>query len=223
MWLWTDLSELIRRPFTAMRSIDARRRLGHGLLALALSVSVPAAVAELAALGPFWPPAKLGSLPSLSSQGLDIYARWTYQQRFVLPLYGVLVSLVLWLAGAGLIHVVVRLLHGRGDFLGYLKLAGYAALVGLVALPVAVLDAGLRIAGNARAELAAGQLAGFVALAIFLWQNALLVLAARDHYGISTGRAVGAVIGPIGCLVALGIALLIIAAILAVMAQQAAL
>jgi hypothetical protein len=221
MWLWTDLTALVRQPLTAMRSIDARRRLPHGLLALALSVSLPATVAELAGFGPFRPPANPGSLPSLSAQGLDIYARWTYEQRFLLPVYGLLISLALWLAGAGLIHLVIRMLHGRGDFLGYLKLAGFAALVGLVALPVDVLDATFRVFGNARAELAAGQLAGLVGLAIFLWQNALLVLAARDHYGVSTGRAVGAVVGPIGCVLALAIALLVAVAILAVMLRQA--
>jgi hypothetical protein len=222
MFLWTDLIDLVRHPFSAMRLIDVRRRLPEGLLALALSVSLPAAVAELAALGPFRPPANLGSLPSLSGQGLDIYARWTYQHRFVLPLYGLAISLVAWLAAVGLIHLVVRALKGRGDFQGYLKLAGYAALVGVVALPFAALEAAFRIAGNARAELAAGQLAGLVSVMVFLWQNGLLVLAARDHYGVSTGRAVSAVVGPIGCVIALGVALIILAVILALLARQPA-
>src|SRR5947199_230345 len=81
---------------------------------------------------------------------------------------------------------------------GLAKLVGYAALVGLVALPVALVDALLKLQGATQAEAAFGQLAGFVAVAIFLWQNALLVIAARDHYAISTQRAVAAVIGPIG-------------------------
>ena len=222
MFLWADLMELLRRPFSALATIDARRRLGQGLLALALSVTLPAAVSELAALGPFRPPANLGSLPSLTAQGADLYTRWVYEHRFLLPLYGIVVSAVLWVAAAGLIHLIARALGGHGDFAGLVKLVGYAALVGLVALPVGLADALLKLQGNARAELPVGQLVGLLTLAIFLWQNALLVIATRDHYAISTERAVAAVIGPISVVVVLVIALIIVAIILAIIAQQPA-
>jgi len=222
MFLWADLGELVRRPFSALRLIDGRRGLAHGLIALGLSVSLPAAVSELAALGPFRPPANLSTLPSLTAQGADIYARWVYQQRFVLPVYGIAVSVLLWLGAAGLIHVIARALGGHGDVRGMLKLVGYAALVGLVALPVALADALLKLQGNARAELSVGQLAGLASLAVFLWQNVLLVLATRDHYGISTERAIAAVIGPIGAVVVLVLALIILAIVLAIIGQQPA-
>jgi len=222
MFLWTDLVELVRHPFSALGVIDARRRLADGLLALAVSVSLPAAVAELAALGPFRPPANLGSLPSLTAQGADIYARWVYMQRFLIPVYGIAVSLVLWIAAAGLIHGIARTLGGRGDFTGLVKLVGYAALVGVVVLPLALLDALLKLQGNARLELPVGQLVGLLGVAIFLWQNALLVLATRRHYAISTERAVAAVIGPIGVVLVLVLVLVILAIVLAVMGQQPA-
>jgi len=222
MFLWTDLVDLVRRPFRALRLIDARRRLADGLLALGLSVTLPAAVAEIAALGPFRPPANLGSLPSLTAQGADIYARWVYMHRFLIPVYGIGVSLLLWMAAAGLIHGLARALGGRGNFAGLVKLLGYAALVGLVAVPVGLVDALLKVQGNARAELFVGQLAGLLAVAIFLWQNALLVIATRDHYAISTERAVAAVIGPIGAVLVLTIALVILAIVLTIIAQQPA-
>jgi hypothetical protein len=222
MFLWTDLVDLVRHPFSALGVIDARRRLADGLLALGLSVTLPAAIAELAALGPFRPPANLGSLPSLTAQGADIYARWVYMHRFVIPVYGIGASLVLWIAAAGLIHLIARALGGRGDFAGLVKLVGYAALVGLVSIPVALADALLKLQGNTRAELSAGQLAGLLGVAIFLWQNALLVMATRQHYAISTERAVAAVIGPIGAVLVLGLALIILAITLAIIAQQPA-
>ena len=222
MFLWTDLVELVRHPFSALGVIDARRRLADGLLALAVSVSLPAAVAELAALGPFRPPANLGSLPSLTAQGADIYARWVYMQRFLIPVYGIGVSLVLWIAAAGLIHAIARALGGRGDFTGLVKLVGYAALAGVVVLPLALLDALVKLQGNARVDLPVGQLVGLLGVAIFLWQNALLVMATRRHYAISTERAVAAVIGPIGVVVVLVLALVIVAIVLAVMGQQPA-
>jgi hypothetical protein len=220
MFLWADLVELVRHPFSALRVIDARRRLADGLAALALSVTLPAAVAELGALGPFRPPANLGSLPTLTAQGADIYARWVYMHRFVLPVYGIAISAVLWGAAAGLIHLIARALGGRGDFAGLVKLVGYAALVGLVALPVALADALLKLQGGARAEASFGQLAALVALGIFLWQNALLVMATRDHYAISTERAVAAVVGPIGAVLVLLVALVVLGIVLAIMAQQ---
>ncbi len=220
MFLLADLIELVRHPFAALRLIDARRRLADGLIALALSISLPAVVAELAALGPYRPPANLGSLPSLTAQGADIYARWVYMHRFVLPVYGIVISAILWVAAAGLIHVIARALGGRGDFAGLVKLVGYAALVGLVALPVALVDALLKLQGAARAELTFGQLASLVAVAVFLWQNALLVIATRDHYAISTERAVAAVVGPIGAVLVLLLALIILGIVLAIVAQQ---
>jgi hypothetical protein len=222
MFLWTDLIELVRHPFSALDVIDTRRRLLDGLLALGLSVTLPAAVAELAALGPFRPPANLGSLPSLTAQGADIYARWVYLHRFSIPVYGIGVSLVLWIAAAGLIHGIARALGGRGSFAGLLKLVGYAALVGLVALPVALADAVLKLQGNAKVELYVAQLAGLLGVVIFLWQNALLVMATRQHYAMSTERAVAAVIGPVGVALVLIVALIILAITLAVIAQQPA-
>jgi hypothetical protein len=220
MFMWADLVELVRRPFTALRAIDLRRSLADGLVALALSVTLPAAVAELAAFGPYRPPANLGSLPSLTAQGADIYARWLYMNRFALPIYGIAISATLWFAAAGLIHGIARGLGGRGDFAGLVKLVGYAALVGLVTLPVALVDGLLKLEGASRVELAFGQFAGLIAVGIFLWQNALLVIATRDHYAISTERAVAAVVGPIGVVFVLLLALIILGIVLAIVAQQ---
>ena len=219
MFLWTDLVELVRHPFSALRVIDARRSLAHGVGALALSLALPAALSELGALGPFRPPANLGSLPSLTAQGADIYARWVYQNRFALPVYGLVFSGVLWLLAAAVIHVIARALRGRGDFSGFLKLVGYTAFLGVIAVPLALVDALLKIRGDGRLELQVGQLLGLLGLAIFLWQNALLVLATRQHYGLSTERAVAAVVGPIGVVVVLVVALVILAIVFAIITQ----
>ena len=214
-----DLWALIRRPFSALETISLHRSLKQGLLALGLSVAAPALISELGALGPYRPPANLGSLPSLTMQGADIYARWTYQHRFILPAYGVLVSLGLWVVAAALIHAIARTLGGRGTFLGYLKLVGYAALVGLAIVPLDLLDSIARLLGNARLELSIGQLATVIGTGIFVWQNVLLIYAARLHYRLSTERAVGAVIGPIGVVAVLLLALLILAVVLLVVSQ----
>ncbi len=217
--MFGDLIELVRRPFTALQTIDSRRPLPSGLIALVFSVTLPALVSEIAAFGPFRPPANLGSLPSLTAQGADLYARWTYQHRFLLPIYGIAISLALWILAAGLIHLIARTLGGQGDFPGYLKVVGYVALVGLVVLPIELLDALLKLQGNARLELSIGQLSGLLGIAIFLWQNLLLVYGARTHYRISTERAVAAVIGPMGAVVVLILMLLILSVVLLIVSQ----
>jgi hypothetical protein len=215
-----DLITLVRRPYSALETISMHRGLTEGLFALGLSVIAPALISELGALGPFRPPANLGSLPSLTMQGADLYARWTYQHRFLLPLYGVVVSLALWVVAAAVVHGIARSLGGRGSFLGYLKLVGYVALVGLLVVPFGLFDALARLEGNARVEASFGQLLGVVGIAVLVWQNVLLVYAARLHYRISTGRAVAAVIGPIGAIGVLALALLILAVVLLVVSQQ---
>ncbi len=219
MFLWTDLQMLIVHPSRGLAEIAARRRRDQAALALGLSLLVPAVFAELAAFAPYRPPANLGSLPSLTAQGADIYARWVYQHRFWIPIVEVLVGLLLWLVAGILIHFGARALKGRGDLPGYFKLIGFVALVGLVAVPVWALDALARLSSNARASTAIGSLAGVTGVAIFVWQNVLLIRAAQIHYGLSLQRAVTAVVGPIGCLAVLGIALLLLVAIAAVLAQ----
>jgi hypothetical protein len=47
-------------------------------------------------------------------------------------------------------------------------------------------------------------------------------MAARQHYAISTERAIAAVIGPIGAVLILAVVLIILAITLAVIAQQPA-
>jgi hypothetical protein len=216
-----DLVWLIRRPVPALTSIDRDRPLAAGLIALGLSIALPALVSEVAALGPYRPPGQLGSLPSLTAQGADVYARWSYANRFLLPLFGVLISLLLWVLAVALIHGIARALQGHGTYLGFLKVAGYIALIGILALPFELIDAIARISGSGQAEQSAGQLAGLLSLGVFLWQNVLLIYAAREHYRISTERAVAAVIGPVGGVAVLVVALVIVAAVLFVLGQSA--
>lgn len=217
MSLWADLLGLIRQPFQALPEIDRRRRLGEGLLALALSVLAPALLAEVAAMAPFRPPAQLDSLPSLTAQGLDIYARWVYQHRFTIPAVGALASLLLWLLATLVIHLGARTLKGVGSLSGMITLAGFISLTGLVTLPVYLLETAVRFSANATASASLASLTSLVGAGVFIWQNFLLVIAARAHYGLSMGRAVSAVLGPIGCLVVLGLALLVLAVLAALL------
>ena len=217
MFLWADLAALLLHPFQALPEIDRRRRLADGLLALGLSVLVPALLAEVGAAGPYRPAAQIDNMPSLTAQGLDIYARWVYRQRFIIPAGGALGSLLLWLLAALLIHAGARALKGTGSLTGLIKLVGFVALVGLISLPLSALETLTRFSANPSARASLASLVSIVGLGIFLWQNFLLVLAAQTHYGLSIGRSVTAVLGPVGCLLLLGLALLVLAIVAALL------
>jgi hypothetical protein len=204
-----DLAGLARHPFPTLARIERSRRLSFGLLALAIAFALPLAAAELAAIHPYHPPAHLGSLPAEGRLLEDVFARWSYQQRFLLPLALALGGVLIWLVAAALIHLIARGLRGRGSFAGYLKLAGYISCLGLVALPFNLLVGSLELRQASSLLFALG-------VGLFLWQNLLLVFAAQLHYGISGERAVTAVVGPVGCLAVLVVALTAATVVLAV-------
>jgi hypothetical protein len=219
MFLWVDLPRLITHPFEALPEIDRRRSLLDGALALGLSVSAPAILAELAGLAPYRAPAELGSLPSLTAQGLDIYARWVYQHRFLIPVLESLGSTLLWVASGAVIHACAHGLKGTGSLRGFLKLLGFVSLTGLIVLPLSLIETLARLSSNQAALASLTSLVGLAGLAVFLWQNFLLVVAAQAHYRISMGRAVTAVLGPAGCLLTLTLILLVVGLVVAILTR----
>jgi hypothetical protein len=208
-----DLISVLRRPFHAFPPLDERRSLSDGLLALVLGVALPTLVQELAALAPYRRVAVAGASPDAAAL-TDLFNRWSYEHRFWLPLYGLIAGLVLWLLAAALVHWVARALHGRGSFAGYLKLVGYVALAGIVLVPFNLIDLALKAASSPGAEAQFGSLLLVLSLAVFTWQNLLLILAARGHYALSMERATTAVLGPVGALIVLMIGLVIVGTVL---------
>jgi hypothetical protein len=208
-----DLIAVLRRPFHAFPPLDQRRRMRDGLVALALGVALPTLDQELAALAPYRRIAVAGASPD-AAMLTDLFNRWNYEHRFWLPIYGLIAGLLLWLLAAALVHWVARMLQGRGSFSGYLKLVGYVALAGIVLLPFSAIDIALKAGASPGASAEFGSLLLVLSLAVFAWQNLLLVLAARSHYGLSIERATTAVLGPVGALIILMIGLVTVGTVL---------
>ena len=148
MLLLQDALGLLRRPRATLARIDGRRGGGHGLTGIWLSATLPALVAELAALGPYSGPSGLGAPPREIRLLSEAFFRWLYQERFLLPLVDMLLGAALWLLAVALIHWVARRLGGRGSLSGYLGLCGPIAAIGALAVPVSLVEAGLRAAGQ---------------------------------------------------------------------------
>jgi hypothetical protein len=113
----------------------------------------------------------------------------------VLPLAGVVAGILLWAGAAALIHGAARALGGQGSLIGFLKFVGFAALAGLITVPVTVLELFLRLASPQSAD-SLDLSFGALGLGVIAWQNLLLVLAAQAHYQVSPRKAVTAVVGP---------------------------
>ena len=218
MLLLQDALGLLRRPRATLARIDGRRGGGHGLTGICLSATLPALVAELAALGPYSGPAGLGAPPTEIRLLSEAFFRWLYQERFLLPLVDMLLGAALWLLAVALIHWVARRLGGRGSLSGYLGLCGPIAAIGALAVPVSLVEAGLRAAGQAAVADALSPLGSSLGLLAFAWQNVLLVIAAARHYSLSQDRAITAVIGPAAAVAVVLFAVVITGTVLLVMA-----
>jgi len=218
MLLLQDALGLLRRPRATLARIDGRRGGGHGLTGIWLSATLPALVAELAALGPYSGPSGLGAPPREIRLLSEAFFRWLYQERFLLPLVDMLLGAALWLLAVALIHWVARRLGGRGSLSGYLGLCGPIAAIGALAVPVSLVEAGLRAAGQAAVADALSPLGSSLGLLAFAWQNVLLVIAAARHYSLSQDRAITAVIGPAAAVAVVLFAVVITGTVLLVMA-----
>ncbi len=215
MYLWSDFLQLVIRPFAGLARIRDHRRLQDGLLAFGLTLLASTLVGEIAAIKPY-SGTRLASLPPDFLELESDFIEWLNDQRFALPLYVSIGALLLWILGVAIVHVLARRLGGRGAFLGYMKITGYIAVIGLIALPLSLVQALSRAGGIDSVSGGLAPLMPFLSIALFVWQNGLYILAAQVHYSISFERAMAVVVGPIGCGLVLLIGLVIGAAALVV-------
>ena len=209
MYLWSDFVQLVMRPITALARIRDHRQLHGGLLAFGISLVASTLVSELAAIRPYPAGTLVGLPPDLAALILDSLNA----HRFALPVYSSAAAIPLWILALAFIHFLARRLGGRGTFYGYMKVTGYIALMGLIALPLSLLQVLSRAAGLESASSGIGLLLPILQVGLFVWQNVLYVFAAQVNYSIPVQRAMTAVVGPIGCVFGLLVGLLILAII----------
>lgn len=113
----------------------------------------------------------------------------------------IVAELIYFLIYVALVHGAARLLGARGRFAAIFTAFGFAALPMLVNVPVYLLLESVRAAGAAQIGL----------YAFVIWSFVLSVLAIREVYEVSTGKAVGvialAVLGPVAVIVLLMVVL----------------
>ena len=115
----------------------------------------------------------------------------------------VVVGFILWVVITGILHVVAKILGGKGAFTEMLVLMGFAMLPNIFQAPIGLIA--IFSGGLAGAFIAIG-LGGILAI----WVLILDVLAIREAHKFSTGRAIATLVLPFVVLMVLVFVLIIV-------------
>lgn len=119
-----------------------------------------------------------------------------------------LTTIFSWFVGTAIVHLFAELLGGSGQARGLLAASGFLQLPRIFSMPLLVLTSFLPAAVRPGVMLLGS-------LAIFCWEILLSVIAIRENYGFSTGRAVLAFAAPyVAVILSVGIAAAAIAKVL---------
>ena len=116
----------------------------------------------------------------------------------------VVLGFILWVVITGILHVVAKILGGKGAFTEMLVLMGFAMLPNIFQAPIGLIA--LFYGGLTGAFIAIG-LGGILAI----WVLILDVLAIREAHKFSTGRAIATLVLPFVVLMVLVFVLIIVA------------
>ncbi|MGB2728567.1 MAG: Yip1 family protein [Halobacteriota archaeon] len=114
----------------------------------------------------------------------------------------VVIGFIGWVVIAGILHVVAKILGGKGVFTEMLVLMGFAALPNVFQAPIGLVV--ILYGGLTGAFIALG-LSGILAI----WILILNVLAIREAHKFSTGRAIATLVLPFVVLIVLVFILMI--------------
>jgi len=107
-----------------------------------------------------------------------------------------------WVVIAGILHVVAKILGGKGVFTEMLVLMGFAALPNVFQAPIGLV---VILSGGLTGAFIALGLSGILAI----WILILDVLAIREAHKFSTGRAIATLVLPFVVLIVLAFILMI--------------
>lgn len=127
----------------------------------------------------------------------------------VAAIFGLVYQYIKWFVYSGLLYLLAELYGSRGKAAGVLASTGLAAVPALLFLPFQVIAA---VLGNSGFS---GAVSILIWLAVITWGFILVVIGLRETQGLSTGRAVVAVLTPAAGLIVVFIVLVALLASLA--------
>lgn len=173
--IYDNVYDVLFQPRTAMRRIAESRTIGQAFVVFLVSALIPtwAVYFGLEAAG----------IP----KAIDI-----------IILVQVLGSLIIWLVGAAVWHMIAEFLGGKGTALGLLAALGFAHFPRIFIVPLwvvaAIMPPGLK-----------PFLMALAGLVVMFWTLALDVAAIREAHGISGAKAVLVLLTPMLAVVVLAV------------------
>jgi len=168
------LYQLLASPSMAFTKMNKGRPLGGALL-MAVFIAVVMALTML-------------PNPSQLLEVIFSMERGSLNPTLVLFIWVILFLVIIFVEG-GIFHLVALLLRGRGSYLGMICGLCFAHFPFVFFAPLTLLRALLGSTGNI--------LYPFVSLIFFFWILILEIIAIRQNYYLSTGRAVAAFFIPV--------------------------
>ncbi len=164
-------------PLVTLRAVTARSRIGEAL---------GVAVAVLA----------LTSIAGAADSGMQGGGAFGGDAAFVAgAVAGLLVGLGMLALGALIVLGAARLLGGSGSYAATFCGMAYAVVPWVLTVPLSLLGTAAGFPGQL--------IAGVLSVVVGVWATALTVLAVGTAHGLTTGRALAAVVAPVLVLAAL--------------------
>ena len=185
---------MVSRPVPTLRRLTSSPKVGWAVvvtLVIALASSVITAVQPETTLAP-----QLPSQPGFRTEEM------VETLGVVFAILGPLFALGFMAIWTAILLGTSRLLGGRGGYAGLFTGLAFASIPNIFSVPAQLLPLALGGAGRA--------LAGLVSFGIGIWVFVLGILAVRENNDFSTGRAVAAVMIPIGVIILLIIVLAVV-------------
>jgi hypothetical protein len=183
---------VITEPVPTLRRITATAPLGWAIwLTVALTAISSAAgsiqVGQEVSTTPGPQPFSLPSTPVLAVLGL---------------VFGPILGLIGLAIGTGILKLTSLMFGGKGSYRGLFCGLAFASIPNIFSAPVQV----LQLFGGLGGQV----FGGLISVGLTIWVVVLAVIAVRENNSFSTGRAVGAVLLPIGVIFLLIIVIVVV-------------
>jgi hypothetical protein len=180
---------VVSRPVPTLGRLTSSPKVGWAVvvtLVIAVASSIITAVQPETTVAP-----QLPSQPGFRTEGM------VETLGVVFAILGPLFALGFLAVWTAILLGTSRLLGGRGGYAGLFTGLAFAGVPNVFSVPAQLLPLALGTAG--------GVLAGLVSFGIGIWVFVLGILAVRENNDFTTGRALAAVLIPIGVLILVGL------------------
>jgi hypothetical protein len=194
---------VIIRPVVTMQKIAAARPWRTALVILVV-------VAVLGSLVGLTTPVQPNPLPADADVPAGLTNLVALSQSRVPAIVGGLLGPFFQIAYAGILFLIARLLGGEGHFSALFSTLVFASIPSILLLPLTLIS-------NLSGVIALSFIVAALAFAVSIWGIVLHVFGVREAMRLSTGRAVATVLIPIGIIMFLACAFVILVVGLAIL------